>query len=592
MKRNFLAFVLCFLSIQLLNAQTIVSFSVTGNSNWTVPAGVSSISVKLWGGGGGGGSAKCSYTTSGGIYTHGGAGGGGGGAFASHPSLTVTPGENLTIVVGSGGAAGANGSNGGSGSISQLKRGTIVLAQADFGSGGTGFALTDAANISNKSGGAGGLANFSTGTLNYNGGNGGFGARGTNFDCGGGGGESGNSTSNGDVGDNANNTATAVGGSLGDGGNGGDGKGTNSSNGAVNGLPGVFPGGGGGGGGAGRNSSGTSTANGGAGAGGYIEISYVACTGNVTASNNGPYCPGQNVSLSASGGTNYSWSGPNGFSSSQQNPFINNISSLQSGTYSVIVTDAGGCVYNAATTLVVNASPTISISATDTSICVGSSTMLTASGAISFVWNSGNTSATENSSPVASTTYSVTGTGANGCSNTATFIVTVNPLPVITIDSTQLNFCITDAAINLSANPATGSWSGTGISGNIFDPAAAGQGTHTVVYSVTDGNGCYNVDSISLGVDLCTAVADISQNQFLSVFPNPSEGLIHLQMNYNPNTHQIFVYNLLGEEMLNYLITNDKTTIDLTNKIEKGIYFLRIKNQSGKILFSEKIVVQ
>ncbi|MEM9144033.1 MAG: gliding motility-associated C-terminal domain-containing protein, partial [Bacteroidota bacterium] len=57
------------------------------------------------------------------------------------------------------------------------------------------------------------------------------------------------------------------------------------------------------------------------------------------------------------------------------------------------------------------------------------------------------------------------------------------------------------------ASPAGGTFSGTAVTGNSFDPAVAGIGTHTLTYSYTDGNGCTNTDMTSIIVhDLVSQV--------------------------------------------------------------------------------------
>lgn len=58
---------------------------------------------------------------------------------------------------------------------------------------------------------------------------------------------------------------------------------------------------------------------------------------------NTPICIGNNLNLSASGGTNYTWTGPNGFTSNLQNPIIANATTLNSGQYSCTITGTGGC---------------------------------------------------------------------------------------------------------------------------------------------------------------------------------------------------------------------------------------------------------
>lgn len=67
------------------------------------------------------------------------------------------------------------------------------------------------------------------------------------------------------------------------------------------------------------------------------------CSTMVVASSNSPICVGDNIELKASGGTNYSWTGPNGFSSILQNPIIYNATTANSGVYSCVITGSGSC---------------------------------------------------------------------------------------------------------------------------------------------------------------------------------------------------------------------------------------------------------
>src|SRR5690606_22706534 len=64
----------------------------------------------------------------------------------------------------------------------------------------------------------------------------------------------------------------------------------------------------------------------------------------------------------------------------------------------------------------------------DVVICYGDSTTLTASGGVDYLWNTSETTSSITVSPLATTTYEVLVTDANGCENTATVTVTVNPL--------------------------------------------------------------------------------------------------------------------------------------------------------------------
>ena len=90
-------------------------------------------------------------------------------------------------------------------------------------------------------------------------------------------------------------------------------------------------------------------------------------------SNNGPVCVGQTLQLSASTipGASYSWSGPNSFTSGQQNPSIASATLAASGTYSVSATVAGCISPVAMTSAVVNTAPSSTITA-PSSVCSNS----------------------------------------------------------------------------------------------------------------------------------------------------------------------------------------------------------------------------
>jgi hypothetical protein len=98
---------------------------------------------------------------------------------------------------------------------------------------------------------------------------------------------------------------------------------------------------------------------------------------------------------------------------------------LPAGTYTVLATDDNGCTGSVTVTL--NPYSSISASASPAAICIGSSSLLTASGAISYIWQPGNLSGSSvNVSPTATTTYTVTGTNSFSCTSTSTIAITVS----------------------------------------------------------------------------------------------------------------------------------------------------------------------
>ena len=210
-------------------------FSVPGYYTFTVPEGVTSITVQTWGGGGRGGSRTSSSN---------GTGGGGGGAFSAS-TLSVTPGETYVVYVGAGSTSNTVPGNDSYFALNDIND-ALVLAK-----GG------NSAASNSTSGATGGDAASGIGTIRYSGG---AGANRVSSTASGGGGSSAGSSADGN---NASGTSGGI--APFEGGNGGNGRTS-----AGSGNPGYYPGGGGGG--AVRSSSGSPS--GGAGGHGQVNIIY------------------------------------------------------------------------------------------------------------------------------------------------------------------------------------------------------------------------------------------------------------------------------------------------------------------------------
>jgi gliding motility-associated-like protein len=134
-------------------------------------------------------------------------------------------------------------------------------------------------------------------------------------------------------------------------------------------------------------------------------------------SNNGPICTGNTLNLSTlnvNSALSFNWSGPNSFSSTQQNPTVSiSATNAMTGQYSNAITFQSCTIATLSTSVIVNASPTVSISG-QTTFCNGTSTTLTASGGGTYTWSNslGNSAAV---SVNASGTYVVNVAGSNGC---------------------------------------------------------------------------------------------------------------------------------------------------------------------------------
>jgi hypothetical protein len=172
-----------------------------------------------------------------------------------------------------------------------------------------------------------------------------------------------------------------------------------------------------------------------------------SCTTTPAVTNNGPVCAGSTLNLTAStvAGASYSWTGPNGFASTAQNPSITNATTAASGTYSVTAT-VDGCPSAAATTdVVVNAIPAAPTAGNNGPACIGSTLNLTASAmpgaAYSWTGPNGFSSTDQNPSIANATTnaagvYSVAVT-VGACSSAAgtTAVTVILPVSNLSIQS-------------------------------------------------------------------------------------------------------------------------------------------------------------
>lgn len=177
----------------------------------------------------------------------------------------------------------------------------------------------------------------------------------------------------------------------------------------------------------------------------------LSATSNISPSNT--TCVGSSVTLQSvpvggGGPFTYAWAGPNGFTSAQQDTTLASVTLAQAGTYTVTITDNCGANTNSTVALTVNTLPTVVSTPNSGAICLpgGSAVPLTASGALTFAWApsaglSATTGASVSANPVATTTYTVTGTDGNGCANTATAIISVGNNPSVTATATPTVVC-------------------------------------------------------------------------------------------------------------------------------------------------------
>lgn len=322
--------------------------------------------------------------------------------------------------------------------------------------------------------------------------------------------------------------------------------------------------------------------------GGHFGYAYIDANCNfeqITASN--PLCQGGSTTLSGPPGmASYSWSGP-------VNGSLQNLTTSTPGNYTLTTTSATGC---SSPTLYYNltqsstSSPTVSIQVLKDTICSGTTTTLTATGANTYAWsNSANTSSIV-VSPTSNTTYSVTGTDNAGCADTATSKIINVVAHHVTVQATNDSICPGGFDVLTATGANTYVWSNNANSAttNTVSVAPTVNTTYTVVG--TNSFGCIDSTSKTIIMKNCgtTNIGQFvnSANQ-ISVYPNPATEMLYIECPFKNST--LYITDIIGNKIKQAALENELTVIDISN-LSKGVYFLNVKT-AGNII-TKKFIVQ
>ncbi|MDD5571648.1 MAG: FG-GAP-like repeat-containing protein, partial [Bacteroidales bacterium] len=213
----------------------------------------------------------------------------------------------------------------------------------------------------------------------------------------------------------------------------------------------------------------------------------------VVSLNNATICSGGCATLNATGlggiaPYTYSWSPSAGLSATTGATVT--ACPVTTTTYIVTLTDNGGITATARGVITVNPLPPVT--ATGGTICLGASITITAGGATTYTWDNGlGTGNSKTVNPAITTTYNVTGTDGNTCTNTASCVVVVNPLPTIT--ATGGTICMGQSIVISASGGTTYTWNNGLNTGNpkTVSPAI----TTTYLVTGADANGCTGTSS-------------------------------------------------------------------------------------------------
>lgn len=240
-----------------------------------------------------------------------------------------------------------------------------------------------------------------------------------------------------------------------------------------------------------------------------------------------------------------------------------------------------GCYYlpRTAVTVTVRPTPTITISGS-TVICNGNSTTLTMGGSAitTWTWSTGSTTNSILVSPTITTTYSINAQHFQGCSNSKTISVTVNPNPTVAATSSSTLICTGNTATLSATGATTFSWNPGNLSGTLVAVSPTLSTTYTVVGSTS---GCTDTKTVSITVSACTGLNESGiENGTISVYPNPNTGTFNLLI----TEEGIYtILNSIGQTVKTIEI-NDNTQNVSVEGLSNGIYYVIGKTSKMKIV--------
>jgi hypothetical protein len=130
----------------------------------------------------------------------------------------------------------------------------------------------------------------------------------------------------------------------------------------------------------------------------------------------------------------------------------------------------------------------------------------------------------------------------------------------------------------LSAQPPGGSFTGTGVSGNVWNPDVNLSGTFTLIYLYTDNNTCSNTDTVVVTIEFCAGFASEQQIKTDICYPNPVFDLLTIELNQNEPIQSVEIFDGFARSICVSTPLNQTFQLDVHN-YTKGLYFIRIRSK-------------
>jgi hypothetical protein len=313
---------------------------------------------------------------------------------------------------------------------------------------------------------------------------------------------------------------------------------------------------------------------------------------NVLIASNNPVCAGKPLIMTATPSGNFNWAGPAGFVSTAQTASINATSAANSGVYTVTVTGLNTCSSSANLSVSINPLPPVTVN--NRTVCENSALnfSVNATQAVVFSWTGpGNFISNQQNIQInaitlnQSGTYSLLVTGANSCTNLATALASVVPLPVVTVSLTKPLICAGETNTITASGANTYTWSTGAVNFvTIVNPSI------TSTYSVyaTGVFGCSVTAAAIATVELCTALKTEKPAVDFLIYPNPTQDEIHIQYEGSSN-EQVFINDVFGRTVLTATLDDEQNKTINLSQLKNGLYFISMQLKGHS--YTKRLVV-
>ena len=255
-------------------------------------------------------------------------------------------------------------------------------------------------------------------------------------------------------------------------------------------------------------------------------------------------CPGDSITLLASGGNNLIWNG----TIANDTTFVPNASA----TYVVSGESSLGCIGSDTLHVFYGTFPDLN-AGQDQSVCFGDEVILYGTGGIFMYW-SNNIADSIPFVPQQSGSYVLTGASNEGCVGTDTVYVSVNDASSNTINASAID------SYTLNGQTYTAS------------------GTYSQI--LTNAAGCDSLLTLNLTLDFTGLNENLDAS--LLVYPNPAQDLIFLAVEPDLIGSKIMICDALGRIILETMLQKEETTIDLC-EFTSGTYLIKVGSQTKRI---------